>query len=107
MLNQTKMATCPTPYELGGPNELVSMLEGIGFVDAKEVRLTGNYVAHSVEDYLDMFLEGSPLGHSLSEEAEEVKRIVIEKAKVNISRYLVPGKGVAIPGECVIVCASK
>lgn len=97
----------PTPYELGGPSELVSMLGGVGFVGAKEVRVTGNYVAHSAEDYLDMFLEGSPLGHSLSEETEDVRRMVIEKAKVNISRYMVPGKGVAIPGECVIVCASK
>jgi len=43
----------------------------------------------------------------LIEESEDVQRKVIDKAKRNISKYYVPGKGVAIPGECVIVSASK
>ncbi len=97
----------PTPYELGGQGELAAMLETIGFVNAKEVRVTNNWVADSVEDYLNMVLEGSPLGHSLSEETQETQRNVIEKAKRNISRYAVPGKGVSIPAECVVLRASK
>ncbi len=97
----------PTPYELGGQGELASMLEAIGFVNAKETRVTNNWVANSVEDYLNMALDGSPLGHSLNEETQETQRNVIEKAKRNISRYAVPGKGVSIPAECIIAYAFK
>jgi SAM-dependent methyltransferase len=96
----------PTPYELGGPEELVNMLKGIGFVNPTEVRTVGNWVADSVEDYLSILLDGSPLGHSLSEETEEVQKAVREKAKTNISRYATT-RGVSIPAECVIVAASK
>ncbi len=97
----------PTPYELGGEGELTKMLDTIGLVSAKEMRVTNNWVANSVEDYLNMVLEGSPLGHSLSEETQETQRDVIEKAKRNISQYAVPGKGVSIPAECIIAYASK
>ncbi len=97
----------PTPYELGGEGELTKMLGAIGFVSAKETRVTNNWVANSVEDYLDMVLEGSPLGHSLSEENQETQRNVIEKAKRNTSQHMMPGKGVSIPAECIIAYASK
>jgi ubiquinone/menaquinone biosynthesis C-methylase UbiE len=96
----------PTPYELGGPGELVNMLKEIGFVNPTEVRTVGNFVADGVEDYLSMVLVGTPLGHSLSEETEEVQKAVRAKAKGNISWYAT-AKGVSIPTECVIVVASK
>ncbi len=96
----------PTPYELGGPGELVNMLKEIGFVNPTEVRTVGNFVADGVEDYLSMVLVGTPLGHSLSEETLEVQKAVRAKAKGNISRYAT-AKGVSIPTECVIVVASK
>lgn len=96
----------PTPYELGGRDELTTMLTGIGFVDPTEVRTVGNWVATSVQEYLSMLLDGSPLGHSLGEETLEVQNEVREKAKVNISRYATPA-GVSIPAECIAVAASK
>jgi ubiquinone/menaquinone biosynthesis C-methylase UbiE len=96
----------PTPYELGGPEELVSMLKEIGFVKPTEVRKIGNWTAGSVEEYLSMLLDGSPLGHSLSEENEQVRKEVREKSKINISRYAKPN-GVSIPAECIIVAATK
>jgi len=96
----------PTPYELGGPEELANMLKEIGFVNPSEVRTVGNFVADGVEDYLSMILVGTPLGHSLSEETEEVQKAVRAKAESNISRYATV-KGVSIPTECVIVVASK
>ena len=96
----------PTPYELGGQGELANMLSGIGFQDAAETRVQGTWVANSVEEYLTMFLTGTPLAHSLSEETEEIQRTVREKAKQNISRYST-STGVSIPAECVIVAASK
>jgi|SRR5208337_1042335 len=97
----------PTPYELGGPGELVAMLEKHGFSNAREVRLTGAAVSDSVDEYLNMLLEGSPIGHSLSEENEDTQRKVIEKVKHNISKYYTPGQGVKIPAECAIVSAAK
>jgi ubiquinone/menaquinone biosynthesis C-methylase UbiE len=97
----------PTPYELGGDGELVAMLEGVGFVDGRETRIVGYWVASTVDEYLATLMEGSPLGHSVREENEDVQRKVLEKAKKNISRYFVQGEGVKIPGECVIVSVSK
>jgi len=96
----------PTPYELGGQGELVNMLNGIGFQDAVEIRVQGTWVADSVDEYLSMLLQGTPLGHSLSEETEEIQGTVRDKAKQNISRYST-ATGVSIPLECVIVAASK
>jgi len=96
----------PTPYELGGEGELATMLSGIGFADTAEVRVHGTLVAESVDEYLSMLLQGTPLGHSLSEENEETQRAVREKAKQNISRYSTT-TGISIPAECVIVSASK
>jgi len=96
----------PTPYELGGPEELVNMLKAIGFINPAEVRKVGNWTASSVEEYLSMLLDGSPLGHSLNEETEEVRRAIREKSRINISQYAKPS-GVSIPAECVIVAATK
>ncbi len=96
----------PTPYELGGPGELTTMLEKIGFSNPKEVRTTGSWRAPNIEDYLTMLLEGTPLGHSLSEEDAEVQKTVLEKTRRNIERYKT-SEGVSIPAECVVVLASK
>lgn len=96
----------PTPYELGGPGELTSMLGKIGFVNSKEVRIGGNFVGESVQEYLAMLMQGSPLGHSLSEESKEVQDSVLAKAQSNIARYALGGK-VSIPAECVVVVTQK
>lgn len=96
----------PTPYELGGPEELANMLKEIGFANPTEVRTLRNWVAESVDDYLSMLLDGSPLGHSLSEETGQIQKAVREKAKQNISHYST-SRGVSIPAECVLVAVSK
>ena len=96
----------PTPYELGGPGELTAMLDGLGFVDSKEVRMRGNFVAESAQDYLTMLLNGSPLGHSLSEESKEVQDEVLKKARASIERYA-SGGTISIPAECVMVVTRK
>ncbi len=96
----------PTPYELGGPGELAAMLEKVGFEKTKEVRVTGNWTAPSVDEYLSMLLEGTPIGHSLSEEDSEIQKQVLETTRRNIERY-VTSRGVSIPAECVVVLTSK
>ncbi len=96
----------PTPYELGGPGELTAMLDGLGFVDSKEFRMRGNFEAESAEAYLTMFMDGSPLGHSLSEESREVQDEVLKDARERIGRYASDGK-ISIPAECVMVVTRK
>jgi ubiquinone/menaquinone biosynthesis C-methylase UbiE len=96
----------PTPYELGGPGELADMLRKAGFEKAREVRTAGVWTAATAEEYLTMILEGTPLGHSLSEEEPNVQKQILAKARGNIERYET-SQGVSIPTECVIVLASK
>jgi ubiquinone/menaquinone biosynthesis C-methylase UbiE len=96
----------PTPYELGGPDELAAMLRKLGFKNTKEIRITEEWIARDPEEFLNTILEGSPLGHSLSEEGMEIQQKVLEKTRANIKRYATP-TGVRIPAECVQVFASK
>ena len=53
-----------------------------------------------------MILEGTPIGHSLSEEERDVQEIVIKETRENIAKYQTSA-GVKIPAECVVVVASK
>lgn len=55
----------PTPYELDGHGELTGMLKKAGFKDTKETRVNGIWRAVNGEEYLNMIIEGTPLGHSL------------------------------------------
>ena len=96
----------PSPYELGGPDELAAMLRKLGFENTREVRITGDWIARDPEEFLKMILEGSPLGHSLSEEDMEVQQKILEKTRTNIKRYATPA-GVRIPAECIQVFAFK
>jgi hypothetical protein len=96
----------PTPYELGGPGELAAMLGTVGFLDSKEIRIRGSFVAESAQDYPTMLLERSPLGHSLSEETKEVQEAVLTKARTNITPF-VSGGSVSIPAEWVGVVTQK
>lgn len=96
----------PTPYELGGRGELTGMLKKAGFKDAKETRVNGVWKAANGEEYLNMIIEGTPLGHSLHEEEPQVQKEVLRKTRANIKRHETP-EGVMIPAECVIVTAKK
>ena len=42
----------PTPYELGGRDELAAMLRKLGFEDTKEVRITEEGIATHPENSL-------------------------------------------------------
>lgn len=96
----------PTPYELGGPGELVDMLDKIGFTNSTERRSTGIFIASSVEEYLKTFLVGTPILHSLSEESDDIQKTVLAKARSNIACFS-STDGVVIPAECVLVRTSK
>lgn len=96
----------PSPYELGGPGELVAMLDKIGFTNTTEQRLTAKFIASSVDEYLKAFIIGTPIGRSLSEETDDIQEAVLAKARSRIARYA-STEGVAIPAECVLARSSK
>lgn len=96
----------PTPYELGGQGELAGKLEKQGFTDTEETRTTNFYSAKSPDEYLDMMLNGTPLGHSLSEESPRIQKKILEKAHKNLKPYK-GANGLRIPAECVLIIASK
>jgi ubiquinone/menaquinone biosynthesis C-methylase UbiE len=96
----------PTPYETGGPGEMVRFLEAAGFREAREKRVTHLWRFQHAEDYLDTILSSTPLGHSLREESPEVQRDVLRKTKENLRRWEV-GSGLELPAEAAIVTAIR
>ena len=94
----------PTPYETGGPGEMIAFLSEAGFRDGKE-----RHVAHTVrlpdaDTYLDILLHGTPLGHSLDEENAVVQREVLRDTRATLAEYTTE-TGLALPAECVLVTA--
>jgi SAM-dependent methyltransferase len=101
-----EMGYIPTPYETGGPGEMVAFLESAGFQDALEERREYFLRFDDEEAYFQALLKATPIGHSLSEEPEDTQKEVLQKTRKN----LLPWKrsdGLSIPGEGVIVSARK
>lgn len=96
----------PTPYEMGGPGEMVAFLQKAGFRDAREERVTHDWQFRDVDEAIHLTLKGTPIGHSLGEEEPAVQREVLAKARANLQRYVTP-RGVVLPAECVLVTARK
>ena len=96
----------PTPYETGGPGEMVAFLEAAGFRKASEHRITRTMRYQDGEAYLNSILKGTPIGHSLSEEPPEVQEEVLRKTRKNVQRWSTP-EGILLPAECVIASATK
>jgi len=97
----------PTPYEMGGPGELAGMLHAAGFQRARESRHVMTQRFPGVEGYLRAMLEGTPLGHSLREEDEDVQRAVIAKTRRNLEPWKEPDGSLALPAEFVVVAAGR
>lgn len=96
----------PTPYELGAPGEMTSLLAKTGFADFTEDRRTHAFVVSSEQEYLEAMLEGTPMGHSIREETPEIQAKVIEKTRRNLQRWRTNG-GFELPCECVLVTGRK
>jgi len=94
----------PTPYETGGPGEMVEFLSGAGFRDGREHRVSHTVHLANADTYLDVLLRGTPLGHSLSEESAEVQRQVLRDTRATLAKYATDD-GLALPAECVLVTA--
>ena len=96
----------PTPYETGGPGEMVRFLEAAGFGTVREHRFSHTITVPDPEAYLRGVLRGTPIGHSLGEESEAVQREVLQATRENLERWRTP-TGLALPAECVLVDARK
>jgi ubiquinone/menaquinone biosynthesis C-methylase UbiE len=96
----------PTPFELGGPGEMVKLLEAAGFHEAKEERKTHTMSFKDEDDYLKVFVDGTPLGHSIREEDPPVQEKILARTKANLREWRTR-KGIQIPCEAVIVTARK
>ncbi|HLY76808.1 MAG TPA: methyltransferase domain-containing protein, partial [Thermoplasmata archaeon] len=96
----------PTPYEIGGRGEMVRFLEASGFHRATESHVTHDFRFRDVEEYLDVILRGTPIGHSLSEETPDVQREVLRATRSNLLAWTKPD-GITVPGECVFVTARR
>ena len=96
----------PTPYELGGPGEMMKLFEDAGFHEAKEERKTHAMTYKNENEYVDVFVEGTPLGHSIREEDPLVQKKILARTRENLRQWRTR-KGIEIPCECVIVTAHK
>src|SRR5437667_680591 len=96
----------PTPYELGGPGEMMKLLEAAGFHEAKEDRKTHTMAFKDADDYIETFVEGTPLGHSIREEDPDVQGKILARTRENLREWRTHN-GIRIPCECVIVTARK
>jgi len=97
----------PTPYEMGGPNELVEILVKAGFDGAKEERHTHDWEFRNEDAYFHGVLKGTPIGHSLSEEDEATQKEVLRKTKLNLKAYTKTDGRLVMPAEGVVVSARK
>lgn len=96
----------PTPYELGGPGEMVRFLLEAGFREAREERVTELFHFKDEEEYFRLLLDSTPFGHSLSEEDPEVQEKILRKARSNLQAWKTTS-GITLPAEIVIVTANK
>jgi len=96
----------PTPYETGGPGEMVEFLHQAGFRSAQENSVQQKIHVASADAYLESILKGTPIGHSLSEEEPAVQQEVLRKTRENLKTWETP-RGLVIPAECLIVTAVK
>ena len=96
----------PTPYEIGGKGEMVRFLHQSGFRRATEYRLSHDFHFRNAQEYLDVILRGTPIGHSLSEETPRVRREVVRATRRNLAAWT-RRDGIALPGECVFVTARR
>lgn len=97
----------PTPYEMGGENELVEKLEDAGFEDARERRVSHPWVFPSVDAYFRGTLKGTPIGHSLAEEDAATQEHVLRKTRENLRAYTRADGTIHLPAEAVVVSARR
>ncbi len=80
----------PTPYELGGPGEMTALLAKVGFQDTCKERRTHHFVVASEDEYLELMLRGTPMGHSIREEDPATQANILAKTRENLQSWRTP-----------------
>jgi len=96
----------PRPFELGGPGELRTLLADAGFVETQEERRTHTMVFKDEAEYIEILIEGTPLGRSIKEEDPSVQKKILAGTRANLRKWK-SRKGIQIPCEGVIVTATR
>lgn len=97
----------PTPYELGEEGVMTGMLEEAGFGDCVEEKTRIELAFDGPDAYLQAALEGSPLGHSLQEEDEDVQEAVLKMTRENLEEWRADDGRIVLPAEAVVASARK
>lgn len=97
----------PTPYELGGPRTLVEMVERAGLEVDEEQRVSRPIRFPDEEAYLEAMLEGTPVGHSLAEESQQVQDDVLEETRWFLDRWDEGDEELVLGAESVVVHARR
>lgn len=97
----------PTPYEMGGEDELVEILRKAGFRDPAEKRVTHEFTFRDGKTFFDAILKGTPIGHSLLEEDEPTQKAVLAKTAKNLEKWTLPDGSIRVPAEAVVVGAVR
>src|SRR5207249_6801176 len=71
-----------------------------------EDRKTHTMSFKDADDYIETFVEGTPLGHSIREEDPDVQGKILARTRENLREWRTRN-GIRIPCECVIVTARK
>src|SRR5438309_6535953 len=96
----------PAPFELGGPGELAKLLADAGFGETQEERRTHTMAFKDEDEYIEILVEGTPLGRTIQEEDPLVQKKILAKTRANLRKWK-SRKGILIPCEGVIVTATK
>ena len=96
----------PTPFELGGPGELTTLLANAGFVETQEERRTHTIAFKDEAECIEILVEGTSLGRSIKEEDPSVQKKILAGTRANLRKWK-SRKGIQIPCEGVIVTATK
>src|SRR2546425_246151 len=96
----------PTPFELGGPGELTKLLADAGFLETLEERRTHTMAFRDEDEYIEILMEGTPLGRAIKEEDPSVQKKILASTRANLRKWK-SRKGIQIPCEGVIVTATK
>jgi len=96
----------PTPFELGGQGELAKLLADAGFGETQEERRTHTMAFKDEDEYIEILVEGTPLGRAIQEEDPLVQKKILAKTRANLRKWK-SRKGILIPCEGVIVTGTK
>ncbi len=97
----------PTPYELGGPGTLASMVEDVGLEVDAEKRIRVPLEFRDIGSFMEAMLNGTPVGHSLKEEDEDIQQAVLRETRQNVDRWNQADDRIILDSEAVVISARK